>query len=504
MLSGHLLNKLLLTALLALACMVLWGGVDLSMTWRIVGLLIAFRLIGLFKEWTRKQPTASQWVEIETNVAREVLAEHPQWTIDQVLASPEYRETVHGLHTQARPADRRDIALEALSLFVVIPSGMLLPLMLTSPIVSFSGVARWSIILSLASGIGLHFLPSLIDRNKPLPRIYCRMAVSGIMVAITGGVLLFKHDYLIKTGPEKRRIIAEKVWNLGQSIPASRHAGALFAYADDLAAEGRLADAVTVYERGLSLDPHNLPARQKLSVISANRGIPADSRAEILPGQNSQSRSTTLWVRPENVTPAARLPQPPPSAFSIVLVPVGDVPAGLIDRLAAELKARSELPVYRYESPVSLPPPDRTLGLIGPRQWHPKSIAASFLETRPPRGAQQYIVVTPADLFVDGSNYVFGTTAGFHGFTSYARFHSSDLPPAEDDLLIDRLAKQVLSTSIKGFGIVSTTTDCVTTFCRDLREFDLKSQVPSPQTRKEYHDAIRALVAKPQAGPAVY
>lgn len=500
MLSGHLLNKLLLTVVLVLTGMVLWGGVDLAMTWRIVGLLIIFRLIGLFKEWTRQPPTAAQWVELEADVAQDVLAGHPHWTIDQVLASAEYREAVDSLHIQARPSDRRDLALEALSLFVVIPSGMLLVLMLTSPVVSFSGVARWSIVLSLASAIGLHFLPSLIDNNRPLPRIYCRMAVCGIMVAITGGVLLLKHDYLIKTGPEKRRIIAGKVWDLGLSIPASRHAGALFAYADDLAAEGRLADAVIVYERGLSLDPHNLPARQKLSLVSAKLGTPARVHAEILPEQNVQSHSTALWVRSENITTAALLPQPPPPGFSIVLVPVGDVPDRLIDRLAAELRARSELPVYCYGPPVSLPSPDRSLGLIGARQWHPKSIAANFLETRPPRGAQQYIVVTPVDLFVDGSNYVFGTTAGFHGFTSYARFHSSDLPPAEDDLLIDRLAKQVLSTSIKGFGIVSKTTDCVTTFCRDLREFDLKSQVPSAQTRKEYHDAIRILVAEAQAG----
>jgi predicted Zn-dependent protease len=503
MLSGHLLNKLLLTALFVLAGMVLWGGVDLSMTWRIVGLLIAFRLAGLFKEWTRKQPTSSQWVEIEAAVAQDILVEHPQWTIDQVLASSEYRETVHGLHTQARPADRRDLALEALSLFVVIPSGMLLVLMLTSPIVSFSGVARWSIVLSLASAISIHFFPSLIDKTKSLPRIYCRMAVAGIMLVITGGVLLLKHDYLIKTGLEKRRIIAEKVWNLGVNIPASRYADALFDYADDLTSEGRLADAVTVYERGLSLDPHNLPARQKLSVISAKLGIPG-AHAEIPPEQNIKSRSAMLWVRSENVTPAARLPQPPPSGFSIVLVPVGEVSDRLIDRLAAELKARSELPVYRYGSPVSLPPPDRTFGLIGSRQWHPRSIGAKVLDTHPPGGAQQYIVVTPNDLFIDGSNYVFGTSAGLHGFTSYARFHSSDLSPAEDDLLIDRLAKQVLSTSIKGFGIISKTTDCVTTFCRDLREFDLKSQVPSSETRKEYLNAISILVAEAQASETAY
>lgn len=498
-LSSPLLSKLLITALLVLAGMVLWGGVDRAMTWRVIGLLIAVRLIALVRHWIYRPPPEADWMEIQTALVENLLAQNPGWTINDALESTAYRQTLASLEEKARPRDRRDLGLEAVSLLLVVPASLLLVLMLTEPVVTFTGIARWTLVLGMAAGIALHFAPLLIGRRHLTHRLSFRITLIAVVAFVTGTLTVSRHDYLLKTGAERRESIARKVWALGVGIPASGHSEDLFAYADDLVATGRLADAVTVYERGLEVDPHNQPARQKLSVISKKIGI--SSRYDDVKPESAASRNTRLWVAAETVTPVRVMPDPPSPFFSLVLVPVGDVPPRLLDRLAAELTSRIRLPVYRYATPVPLPPPDRTFGVIGGRQWHPRSLQARFLETRPTKGALQYLIVTPHDLFIDDSNYVFGASGGMLGYISYARFHSSDAAPENDGLLIDRLAKQVLSTSIKGFGLTSPNTDCVTTFCRDLTEFDLKSQLPSDQIGREYLNAIRALEDRPRTTP---
>ncbi|MDF3058711.1 MAG: hypothetical protein K0R17_2926 [Rariglobus sp.] len=440
-LAGTLMQKLVKTALLALVCLVLWGGVDLREIWLIAGLVLLVRIMWLIK----------------------ALAHHER--------SP------------------FDLGLEALSLIVVVPCAMLLVLMLTANIVAFTGIARWPIATSLVAAIALHFGPGLI--KAPLLRGYYRTAIAFVMLAATVGVMQARHPYLLATGPAKRRLVAEKVWNLGHTFEASRHADKLFAYAEDLIAEGRPADAVTVLERGLSFDAYNEAARQRLASISQKPGSTPPQ-----PESSDHRSSTSLWIKSENLSPIAILPTPPPEGFSIVLVPCGTIPGKVLDRVAAEVSARIELPVYRYHTSLALPPPDRSFGLIGNRQWHPASLWARFTDTAPANGGCQYILVTAEDIFIENTNFVFGTRIDFHGLVSYARFGNPDRQPADDDLLIDRLAKQVLSTSIKGFGIASRTTDCVTTISRNLEEFDRKAQVPSPDIRRDYFNAIRTLESR--------
>lgn len=443
-LVGTLMQKLVKTALLALLFLVLWGGVDLHEIWLIVGLVLLIRLIWLIK----------------------------------ALA---YYER-----------SRLDVGVEALSLIVIIPSAMLLVLMLTANIVAFTGVARWPIALSLVAAIVVYFGSRLI--KAPLLRGYYLSAIAFVMLVATAGVMQARHPYLLATGPTKRRLVAEKVWNLGHTFEAARHADKLFAYAEDLITEGRPADAAIVLERGLSFDAYNEAARQRLASIAQH---PDENPPQ--PARSGHWSSTALWVKPENVPSVGIFPTPPPSSFSIVLVPCGTIPEKVLDRVAAEVSARSELPVYRYRTNLVLPPPDRSFGLIGSRQWQPASLWAKFADTAPSIGACQYILITAEDLFMENTNFVFGSRINLHGVVSYARFGSPGRAPTDDDLLIDRLAKQVLSTSIKGFGFDSRTTDCVTTMSRDLEEFDRKAQIPSPEIRRDYLNAIRRLESQAAA-----
>ncbi len=443
-LVGTLMQKLVTTALAAVVLLILWGGVDLLEIWLITGLVLLIRLSWLIK----------------------ALARHER--------------------------SRLDVGVEALSLIAIVPGAMLLVLMLTANIVAFTGVARWPVATSLATAIVLHFGPGLI--KAPLLRRYYRAAIAFVMLAVTAGVMQARHPYLLATGPAKRRLVAEKVWNLGHTFEAARHADKLFAYAEDLIAEGRPEDAAIVLERGLVFDVYNEAARQRLAGISQHPGATPPR-----PEENISRSSTALWVKPNTPAPVAIFPTPPPSRFSIVLVPCGTIPDKVLDRVAAEVSARSEIPVYRYRTSLALPPPDRSFGLIGNRQWQPASLWTKFTDTAPAIAACQYILVMSEDLFVENTNFVFGSRINLHGVVSYARFGNTDHPPGDDDLLIDRLAKQVLSTSIKGFGLASRTTDCVTTISRDLEEFDRKAQVPSPEIHRDYLNAIRTLESQAAA-----
>lgn len=431
----HLLVKIAVPALLGL---VLWGGIELRAVWLMVVLIIVLRLLWLVRDWTN------------------------------ALRSP------------------RDIALESVSLLVVVPCALLLVLMLTTNIVAFTGVTRWPIASGLVAALALHFGPGYLKR--PLLRGYYRSVIAFSLLVATAWVITHQHPYLVASGAEKRRLVAEKVWNLGHTFEAARHADKLFAYGDDLIAEGRLADAVVVYERGLSFDIYNDAARQRLADVSKELGVTP------LPVRATGRSSTALWVKPEAATPIQRVPSPAPEGFNLVLVPCGSIPDKVLDRLAAEVTARIEIPVYRYHSNITLPPPDRSHGLIGHRQWHPAPLWGKFVDTSPPQNSHQYILVMAEDLFIENTNFVFGTTTGFHGIVSYARFGSPGRTPDADDLLIDRLAKQVVSTSIKGFGLASRTTDCVTSTSRNLQEFDRKAQTPAPEVHEAYRRAIRKLM----------
>ena len=81
---------------------------------------------------------------------------------------------------------------------------------------------------------------------------------------------------------------------------------------------------------------------------------------------------------------------------------------------------------------------------------------------------------------------------------SFRRFHEQDnTGNANDAILIDRMAKQVMSCSIRSFGIpASRDPNCVTAYCQNLAEFDMKAQIPSAETDKLYREAIHQFEEK--------
>lgn len=517
----RLLLKIVLGALLA---WVMHGQVARESLFALIGLAIAARGCWLWAEWRQPRPETDAWHANRRAHARAWLmfqAEHlsksglptsplDEAAIDQTLAHPDIYADF--LRTHRRRADA-DLLSDALSLVVTAPGALVLALMLTSPIMSWTGFDRGPALLALAIGAALYFspklLPALADRARPPLRL-----------AITAGVLFSaiavaeaRHPYLLMTGAEHRRVIAERVWDLGVTIGSARHSDHLFAYARDLENEGRWADATTVYQRGLTLDAYSADAHRGLAraLDALGRSAEAaDSRLAAAYLENpsdihAPSAASALDARADSRLPAFDWSHA--SKHRICLVPIGDVSTTLLARAGAGLAHTLGVEVFLWaeEPPLPLPAPGRRLGLASAPQWEPAPLLRELFARlhseisggRPFPGAWQFIVVTDVDLYLPESNYAFAASSAAHGVVSVARFGS-----AAPDRQVARLQKQLTSTAIKCFGVrQSTRPDCVTAYVRDLTELDRRSLKPSAETLSAYRRQVSIWESNPAQPP---
>lgn len=301
-----------------------------------------------------------------------------------------------------------------------------------------------------------------------------------------------KHPYLNPFEPERKRLLAERVLSLQNNVVAESHVGYVFAYADELYGEGQLEEALRFYQQGLHLGPEHADVHLRVAEILERFGDESLSRQhrEMAKNMRSGKRRTVFNIdADEDSLPL--LPDPLPRDYSIVLVPMAGTHPELIQRAGNIMEESLGKSVYLYPKTIALPEADRKRGLATPPQIKSDTLHRAFWERNAGLShvPLQVIVITAEDIYMEGSNFVFSTSyRDGTGVVSYARFVSAD-----GDLMISRLAKQLLSCTIKSMGVPQANTlDCVTAYVRSLDQFDRRSINMLPQTRTRYEQAIIA------------
>ena len=423
--------------------------------------------------------------------------------IERVRARPGWSEDFarrHGRRTDL------DIFSEAGSLVLLLPAAFLLALMLSSPVVSWSGGDRGPAAFALAAGVAAHFAANLIPTGRGGLRAVVRGVLLIAVLAPSFGVAEARHPYLLATGRDHRRLLAERVWSLDWSITAGRYASVLVDYAKDLETDARWSDAVIVYQRALELDAFLAEAalgleRARGRLEGSERGAPV-AVANRPPGKGDDF----VGVRPGRGESLPAFDWRGTRRLKICLVPVGPVPSALVDEAGRGMEQELGVEVFRWsEPPLALPRAGRNSAMLGHPQWEPVSLMQGFIDRlkaeaeggRMASGAWQFLLVTNADLYAPDSNFVFATSFPVHGVVSFARFGGDT-----DARRADRLAKQLVATAIKCFGVKQAARpDCVTAYVRSLAELDRKPMRPAAETAAEYRRKVALWEQDPSREP---
>ncbi len=402
-----------------------------------------------------------------------------------------------------------DVVSEAVSLVTVLPLSFLLALMLTAPVVVWSGQDRGPVLIAVGIGVGLHFAANLIPASSPAWRIRARAILLAVLLVPSFLVAKAQHPYLLAGGEKHRLLLAERIWNLGLSVEAGRHAGHLVDYAKDLERAQRWEDAALVYHRALELDAFHPEAQERMAQLRlrlSDGTRAAESGGPAMAALDPQSPRP----RPAAARAAGKaLPAydwTPTHRLKICLVPAGEVSAGLLDRAGAVLARELQVEVYRWDAPpLALPAPGRKSAMFGHPQWEANEVMRRFIDRlnaeaaqgRVATGTWQFLLVTEEDLYLPGANFVFAANFPIHGLVSTSRMRTSDAAKLEA-----RLSKQLVATAIRCFGLrPSSDASCVSAYVRSVSDLDRRSASPAPPTRAEYLRRVALWESDPRRLP---
>lgn len=295
--------------------------------------------------------------------------------------------------------------------------------------------------------------------------------------------LTIEHPYLNPFRDDHAKLAADRVLALRDNIFAGAYADWVMNYARVLDRQGDREQAAHYYRAGLRLNPSNQEAQARLAALEPRTAAPG------LGLSPRPSPTAPFWSNGQ------RLPSAPRTKLdaslekvercTVVLVPVGAVPDHLLDAVAYTIEQELKLPVRVCSTAVPLPPDPRVRGLLTGPQWDVNSIAQAFAtaNTPWPHGPARYVVLTPADIYINDSNYAFSGSYEWGAVVSFARFGA----PLPRSLCEHRVAKQSLGALLKGFGLPpSLDRDCVTSYTRSLEEFDQKGNRPNAATLAEF------------------
>lgn len=466
--------------------------------WILCGLFVAWRALALAEDWRRARLPAPDWEQRGRELLEmfrqeeELAAEDGDKSAvpadDRELAQLAYSQVEHERKAFVPARSRPTLVAETIGL---LGCALLVPLAValsTSPFYSLRRNSSWldmTVIVAALSFYGAPHLRKLRGRINPW---MWWVTPTVIAAAVIGSQLAERHAYLNPLHPEHRRLAAEKVLGLVDNITAADHVDWVVNYAEDRARLGAKAEAAGLCERALRLSP-GIP---KAVWLMRTLGAPVPDLADA-------SSPDATYLLPGEVPPRARTTSLSPElanvpSCTVILVRMGDVDDNLVNYVAAVLGKELGLPTLLYERTLPLPPHTRRRGLLVGKQWDFESLFAPLqqeLANKVPPAPLKFLMLTSADLYSGGANFVFNVQWEWGAIVATAQFERAG---GSQELFQHRVAKQAISAVIKTFGVPpSTDRRCVTSYPRSLGELDEKGNRPLPATRADFTARLKTV-----------
>ena len=502
MINGIFLNFLFKVILFALIALILYGVVpDLAL---ILILFVVWRFSSLLAEAFRKPVSAGRLDAMRDGLTRMYERFTPEhrarraaaFKLDSRLSARELAQAQVDKAAQRYrpPRPKRELTAEALG---VIAFAILIPLdiaLYTSDIFSFRASHHWGwegvTVVTLCLGLYAWPYRALKSPDASDVRIWWWVLPFAIALLAMFHVVQTRHPYLDPFNPDRDRLAAERVLSLKNNVVAGAYADWVLRYARQLDQQGQSQQAIHFYREGLRLHANDRQAAARLAQLESQSGATVES-------QTASSSSTPYRTADKPVTKSPR--QRIDSGLervegcTVVIVPVGNVSDYLLDTVGYVVHNELNLPVCISPDPVPLPPYTRRRGLATEPQWDVGSLIRAFTNATPvfPRAPIKFLLITPADIYIQDANYVFSSSGRWGAVLSSARFAA---PDGDVSVLQQRTAKQALCAVLKSFDIpASTDRDCVTSYVSDLREFDAKGNRPDAETMKLFQQAVSVM-----------
>lgn len=505
MVKSIFFNFLLKAVLIALMALILYGIVpDLVI---ILILFVVWRFASLAVEALRKPVPAEQWDTMLDGLTRQFEMLAPEERTRRAAALKLNPNLTAREMAQAQvdriarnyrpPRPKRELGAEALG---VIGYGHLIPLnvaLYTSDIFSLRESQHWgwegAIVVALC--LGLYAWPYRVWKSPDSSdlRIWWWALPSALGMLALIHAVQFRHPYLNPFNPDRDRLAAERVLSLKNNVVAGAYADWVLRYARDLDRQGETQQAVHYYREGLRLDANDRAAADRLAQLEAQSGSAVES-------QTRPPSSAPYWTA---ANPIVKQPRHSIDAqlenvesCTVVVVPVGNVPDDILDSVGYVIHNELNLPVYISPDSVPLPDYTRKRGLAVAPQWAIGSLVGAFTNSvhNFPRAPIKYVLLTSVDIYIQDANYVFSSSGNWGAVLSFARYGG---PGVSDAQVRQRTAKQALCALLKSFGVpASTDRDCVTSYTRDLAEFDAKGNRPDAETMKLFQHALAEINRK--------
>jgi archaemetzincin len=157
----------------------------------------------------------------------------------------------------------------------------------------------------------------------------------------------------------------------------------------------------------------------------------------------------------------------------IVITPIGDVPAGLTERIGTEIGR-----VFGFETEIVPLIREADLPVDAERGQVHSTPVLEILSSLAPPGALKVLAVTRADLFIPILTYVFGEAqlGGKSCILSTHRLKEPPFPTTAEETFRCRVAKEAVHELGHTFNLRHCPEPtCIMHYCRSLRDVDRKS-----------------------------
>jgi predicted Zn-dependent protease len=359
----------------------------------------------------------------------------------------------------------------------------------------------WRALLVIGSALAIHLGTLRLAKLAYALAAKTTLAIA-IMATISLPILVVaKHPYLNPLAENRSQLIADHVLKLKNNVVAESHVEFVLGYALELKNAGNFKQALNYYNAGLHLDAENQEAHLAIAeVLRALRQFNQARFHEAAAASIIQGSRTVAFSAGESNISLPAISDITTDSYTVVLVPVGNANRKVIAQAGALVNKSLKHPVYLNTETLELPAADRKRGLLVAPQHSTYSIHSSFVKNPPFKhdGPVQVVLITDADVYMEDTNFVFAMSSSSDHVcvVSYNRFQSPD-----PQTTVSRLAKQILSSSIKAMRVPQANTlDCVTAYVNSRDQFDRKSINLLPQTRytyelhiKEFEKAKRAV-----------